>query len=116
VGTSYLYNTEGTVSSETKTISGTSYTTGYTYDRQGNMLSVTHPNNTATAYLYNTQGLVDEITQDGSLLVEFDYGPHGKITNQDHINGVDTVYDLNQRKSTNMMICIGLYLRHQQQH
>ena len=56
VSTSYQYDARGRITSENKTIAGTSYTTNYTYDRAGNILTLTYPDNSVTTYTYNSAG------------------------------------------------------------
>jgi YD repeat-containing protein len=55
--TTKTYDSLGNLASETKTIGGVNYATSYTYDRQGNQLTITNPDNSAVYYSYGTAGL-----------------------------------------------------------
>lgn len=91
------YDALGRVISTTKTIDGTGYTTSYSYDRQGNQLEITSPDNSKVKYTYSAGGQLETIqrkeTTDGSytnVVTDFDYGPHGKTTYQANQNGTQT--------------------------
>lgn len=93
---SYAYDALGNVASETRTISGISYVTAYTYDRQGNMLAITYPDSAETKYSFNGAGLLERIErkENGgaftSVVSNFDYGPTDQPTVQAYPNGVTT--------------------------
>jgi len=100
--TDYLYNPLGGLKQEAKTISSTSYQTDYNYDRQGNLLEVTNPDNSKIKYAYNQGGQLETIKRkeatDGSfvnVVSDLDYGPHGQVTYQAYANGPVTsnIYD-----------------------
>ena len=55
------YDALGSVAREVKTISGAPYQTDYTYDRQGNQLTITNPDSSQVKYLYNTAGQLEGI-------------------------------------------------------
>src|SRR5438067_1618218 len=50
----------GLLKQETKTISGTSHTTSYAYDRQGNTASTTYPDSSVVNYIYNDAGQLNK--------------------------------------------------------
>jgi RHS repeat-associated protein len=85
------------------TSASTSFLTTFAYDRQGNMTGLTYPDNAQTAYSYNSAGLLEAVSHKESggatstLLQDIDYGPHGKVTFQDFLNGVvsTSTYDAN---------------------
>ena len=95
--TTKTYDPLGNLASETKTIDGTNYATSYTYDRQGNQLTVTNPDNSVVQYVYGTGGLVTSVQEEESggsfttLVSSIDYSPMDKITMQTDANGVTTV-------------------------
>ena len=82
------------MASETKTISGASYPTSYTYDREGNVLTITNPDNSVIQYTYGTGGLVTNVQEKESggsfsyIVTSFDYSPMDKIVTQVDENGV----------------------------
>ena len=95
--TTKTYDPEGNLASETKNINGTNYTTGYTYDRQGNELTITNPDNSIVQYTYGTGGLVTLVQEEepsstfATLVSSIDYSPMDKITTETDANGVTTV-------------------------
>ncbi len=91
------YDPLGNLASETKTINGTNYTTSYTYDRQGNQVTVTNPDGSELNMRMAPAGLVTSIQEKESggswnyVVSSFDYSPMDKITTQTDPNGVTTV-------------------------
>ncbi len=88
------YNGLGQVIGETKTIATSSFTTSYTYDRQGNQLSITNPNNAKVTYTYNLAGLPETVTYlangggTTNIVTNFDYSPTDQPTVIAYANGV----------------------------
>jgi len=114
--TAYEYSPIGQVSRETKTITGASFQTSYTYDRQGNILTITNPDSSQVQYTYNSTGLVDTVQRKESsdsgfvsVVTRIDYGPHGKATTIAYANGTTTtntyddtkLYRLSAKVTTN---------------
>jgi RHS repeat-associated protein len=97
VNTANLYNPLGGLKQETKTIASTNYVTAYTYDRQGNQLVITSPDNSEIKYTYNTAGQLETVQRKESggsytdVVTDFDYSPHGQVTNTYYANGATTV-------------------------
>jgi RHS repeat-associated protein len=91
------YDPGGNLASETKTINGTNYGTSYTYDRQGNQLTITNPDGSAVAYTYGTGGLVTNVQEKESgggfanIVSSIDYSPTDKVATQTDANGAATV-------------------------
>jgi RHS repeat-associated protein len=103
--TSFEYNALGLVEDETRTIDSTSYITTYDYDRQGNITTMTYPDNAQVKYTYNTAGLVETVQHKEesdpsftTIVTDLDYGPHGKVTFQSNYNSTETTntYDSTQ--------------------
>lgn len=98
VSSSYEYNTQGQVSSEVKTISGTAYTTAYVYDRLGRVTQQTEPNGAISFYTFNQQGLVESIDlqQPGltraPLLLNKDYSASGQPLLATYANGISSAF------------------------
>jgi len=91
---SYQYNALGLVTNEAKTISGVVYNTQYSYDRQGNIVTLTNPDNSQVKYGFNSAGQVETIQRKENtdanfvnVVTDFDYGPHGVLTFQANHNG-----------------------------
>jgi YD repeat-containing protein len=99
--TSESYNALGQLTQESKTIASTTYVTGYTYDRQGNQLVVTNPDNSQVQYTYNTAGLPESVSEKepgGSfttIISDFDYAPTDQVSQETYANGmvVKDIYD-----------------------
>ena len=84
----------GNIKKETKTIDSVNYITEYTYDRLANQLTIKNPDNSEVKYNYNAGGQLETLQRkestDGAFInvvTDFDYGPHGKVTNQTNVNG-----------------------------
>lgn len=97
------YNSLGLIKRDTKTINSTNYISEYTYDRQGNQITLKNPDNSEVKNNYNTAGQLETVQRkestDGSyinVVTDFDYGPHGKITYQAYTNGsaTNSTYDV----------------------
>ena len=91
------YNPLGGLKSETKTISSTGYTTAYTYDRQGNQLTMTNPDSSIVKYEYDSGGLLEKVsTKEASagsftyIVSNFDYSPMEQPTTVAYTNGMNT--------------------------
>jgi RHS repeat-associated protein len=114
VASVYTHNPNGAVASEAKTISSTTYTTSYTYDRQGNILTLTYPDLSQAKYLYSTAGYLNKIRrkENGGSFVDvvtsFNYAPTGEVKVTNFANGVSTIntydatklYRLTNKKAT----------------
>ena len=95
------YDPLGNLASETKTINGTAYATSYTYDRQGNQLTITNPDNSVIEYTYGTGGLVNEVLQKPSggsftaVVNNLDYSPTDQPAVIAYANGVNATNTYN---------------------
>jgi RHS repeat-associated protein len=101
---SYTYTPQGQPKTETKVVSGTTYTSTYDYDWAGNRIAATYPNASVVSYTYNKAGLVESIsvkkpgaTSSTPVVLDFDYSPTGQVTFQKNSNNTETinVYDQN---------------------
>jgi RHS repeat-associated protein len=91
------YTPVGRLKSEAKTLDGTTYTTSYDYDRQGNQISITYPDNSQVKYIYNTAGLLNQVQRKEStdpnltdVVTNFDYSPTEQPTTISYANGAIT--------------------------
>ncbi|MCI0597691.1 DNRLRE domain-containing protein, partial [Candidatus Parcubacteria bacterium] len=116
--TTYAYKPNGLPSTETRIIGGASYTTQYAYDRAGNPLEITYPDNSTVRYSYNASGNVETLEQKESggtyesVVADLDYGPHALLTYQENANCtfLKNVYDplklyRLQRKTVDRLEC-----------
>jgi RHS repeat-associated protein len=101
VVTNETYNDLGQLAQESKTIASSTYTTSYTYDHQGNELTVTNPDGSEIQYTYNTAGLPASVSEEepgGSfttIISSFSYSPMGQVSEEDYANGMvaKNIYD-----------------------
>lgn len=91
------YNALGQLTRDTKTMSATAYPTDYTYDWQGNQLTITNPDSSIVKYVYNPAGQLEQVQRkeaaDGAftnVVTNFDYGSAGGVVSQVDANGVTT--------------------------
>jgi RHS repeat-associated protein len=118
--TAYTYNHTGQVATETKTIHSKSFTNSSTYDRLGNISSLTDPLGNKTSYVYNNAGLIDvtlythSITPATSTIATFNYSPPGQVTQAVFENGMTVVntydvahmYRLSNKNATSSSVAI----------
>jgi RHS repeat-associated protein len=96
VNSSYIYSPTGQVATESRVIGGTAYTTSYTYDRQGNKLTITYPDSSMVQYAYNNGGLLETVSQKESggayspVITNIDYSPMNQPTFLAYQNGLTT--------------------------
>jgi RHS repeat-associated protein len=114
-GVVYSYNLLGQMTQEVKTIDGVSYTTGFSYDRQGRKKSMTYPDGKQVVYQLDASGTLDKVVYDGTEVVKrLDYHQAGHIKRADYGNGLsmmntfDNVYRLDTRK---VQLTTGLVVR-----
>ncbi len=115
-GNSYTYDAVGNIASDQETINSNVYLTSYTFDRQGNTLTITSPDNAVVRYTFNTAGLLEKIDRkesSGSLtdvVSNFDYSPLDQVATQVYSNGAVTTntYDAaNLYRLTNKTTTVG---------
>lgn len=58
----YAYNPKGRVTSDTRTINGVAYTTGYRYDSSGRLDHLTYPSGRTVDYSFDTLGRISAVT------------------------------------------------------
>jgi RHS repeat-associated protein len=98
---SKTYNRLGQLAQESKTISSSTYATSYTYDRQGNQLTITNPDGSVTTYTYNSAGLVETVSEQESgasstvIISDIDYSPLDQVYTQTYASGMvaKNIYD-----------------------
>lgn len=106
----YTYYLNGTIKSESVVIASASaaiqpLVTSYTYDRAGNIVTVTNPDNSQVKNTYNPLGKIETVQQKEStdssfknVVTNFDYNELGQEKLRVNANGVTTTntYDPNQ--------------------
>ena len=103
--TTLTYNALGLIATSTKTISGTAYATGFTYDRQGNTSLLSYPNAAQTRYTYNTAGLLEKVEHKGNgepsfatIINKVDYSPTEAVSFKQFGNAVESTYTYDATK------------------
>src|SRR5690606_10247988 len=92
--TAYEYNDLGQLTDVTETRGGLTFTTAYTYDLAGNVLTITLDSGRVITYSRNANGLVSGVsgTVSGSGTVQFssavNYRPFGPVSGMTYGNGL----------------------------
>jgi RHS repeat-associated protein len=104
----FTYDAYGNRISETRTIGGNNYTTGYGYDLAGNVTRVTYPSGLIVSYARDSLGQVSGVTVQANAAAtpvpvasNISYLPFGPMQNVTLGNGVQVAraYDLDYRLS-----------------
>ena len=97
------YDHQGNVSRESKTIGGAPYQSVYARDFQGNKVSITNPDGSATSYQQNIAGRVDTVAfqEAGApspvqVVLDISYGPAGEPALEVYANGTSAVWIYDQ--------------------
>lgn len=104
--TSYSYNTLGQMTAMVRTINGQSYSTGYTYDLAGEMLSTTYPSGRTVNYSRDAAARVTDVALNGDIsadiLADVSYLPFGPMDGARFGDGHDLslTYDSSYRATT----------------
>ena len=99
------YNPLGLLKTESKIINSNTYLTAYDYDRQGNQILITNPDNSQIKNIYNSAGILNQTQRKEftdlnftSVVDNFDYSPTGQITTQNYANGAFTINNYDAQK------------------
>jgi len=91
VTTTYTYTPTKNVATETKTIDGINYVTSFAYDYQGNITSITYPDNTQVLYGFTTAGNLKTVKKGTTNVINnIDYAPTGSVSKMEYANGTIT--------------------------
>ena len=99
--TQNAYDILGRITYATTTIAGTGYTTGSTYDRQGNIYDLTYPNGSQVSYTYNLAGQLSSVQTKPSggswatIASSLTYAPQGVVTSALFGNGASSTWTFN---------------------
>jgi RHS repeat-associated protein len=98
----YSYKFTGLLSQEAKNISGVTYTTSYSYDKNGNMTSLTYPKGRVLSYFYDNADRVDSLRgvfnqTTTRYITSMNYAPYGGPTSFTYGNGITTTIKYNYR-------------------
>jgi YD repeat-containing protein len=90
--TAYGYDVHGRVTSDTRTIGGVQYTTGYHYDGSGRLVGMTYPSGRTVAYTLDALGRVSQLDttkndQSQNVLSGVAYQPFGAVKSFTFGNG-----------------------------
>lgn len=91
------YNALGQLIEEFKVIEGSKFKTEYSFDRQGNLVTITNPDSSVFQYLYNTAGSVNQIQRKEKgdtfftdVITSIMYNPLAQPNVIDYANGAVT--------------------------
>jgi RHS repeat-associated protein len=100
----FVYDAQGRLTGDTRTIAGETYALGYAYDDNGEVVSVTYPSGHVITFTRDPEGLVtDVVGQEAPLdptfniLTDITYLPFGPVEHLTFGNGLSlrNSYDLN---------------------
>ncbi|MCR4408546.1 MAG: PKD domain-containing protein [Anaerolineae bacterium] len=90
--TEYTSDVQGRLLTETRTIDGVAYTTGFTYDPMDRVRTMTYPDGEVVTYTYNEQGLLESMAGQDAYVGNLDYNALGQPTRLELGNGLATTY------------------------
>jgi len=97
----FIYDTLGRLTTEQRTLDGTTYTIQRAYDLLGRLTSLTYPDNAVATYTYNDQGGIETISLQStvggpqSIVQNVEYNAAGQILKLAYGNGLITDYTYN---------------------
>jgi RHS repeat-associated protein len=92
----YTYDYNGNIKSENKTINGSSFLTSYTYNRGGDIVTLTYPDSAVVQYSYISDGLLSSVNRmesGGSFVAVINsvtYSPDLRLATIHYTNAVTT--------------------------
>jgi RHS repeat-associated protein len=86
--TSYEYTAKGQIKKETKTISSVQYVTQYTYDQNGNLMTMAYPSGRVITYNYSNDHAVSVLNNAVTLATNVNYKPFGGLSSITYGNGI----------------------------
>ncbi len=101
--TAYTYTAKGQIATQIATIDGYTFTTQYTYDQNGNINTITHPDNRVVTYTYSDNKPIDVTTTyggiTGNIATGISYKPFGSAEAFTYGNGITRtiIYDTQYR-------------------
>jgi len=98
--TTYTYDALGRMTSQTETIGGKSYTMGYTYDGDGNVVSMTYPDKTSMTMSYD---FLDRLTTLGNLAT-ITYTLDNQVSTVKYADGQTQTYSYNSRDEPSQIL------------
>lgn len=113
--TDYTYDRRGLLRSEIRTIGTNSYPTSYSYDANGNRVSLTSPSGRTTTYTFDFADRAITASNNGTSLVSAAaYLPFGPLTSMTLANGttVTRTYDMRYRLTQNRLDAGGALARY----
>jgi RHS repeat-associated protein len=104
----YDYDKMGRLIMETRRINALNYRTGYTYDLNGNVATITYPGGRQITYSYNQLNKVSSVTETylgvtRPLTDNITYLPYGDITSITYGNGITTTKTYDNRHRLNSL-------------
>lgn len=81
----------------TKTITPDQGETIHAYDKRGNRITQTNPNNNSTSYSYDQAGRLIKVTQPGGGTISYSYDRRNNLTSVTDANTITTSYDYDKQ-------------------
>ncbi|MBI5099136.1 MAG: hypothetical protein HZB30_07835 [Nitrospirae bacterium] len=97
---SYTYDSANRLTRKNETISGTNYSTDYSYDDNDNITSIYYPSDLHITYAYNSNNEVSSVSGFGGSVTSFSYNLAGMPTSFNYSNGKGTSISYNSRYFT----------------
>jgi RHS repeat-associated protein len=96
--TNFTYDGNGNMLTRTVTAGGQTRTVSYTYNAQGQALTMTDPNGNVTAYAYDAHGNLSSVTNALGQVTKFtSYDAAGRLLSMSDPNGLVTTYTYDPR-------------------
>src|SRR5262249_46631939 len=97
--TTFEYDLDNRLTKQTFDPSGLNLQTTLAYDKEGNVVNKTDPNNHATASQYDLENRISKVTNPLSQFITYQYDNVGNLIKATNANGftVTTVWDKNNR-------------------
>jgi YD repeat-containing protein len=97
---SYTYDPVNRLTRKNETISGTTYSTDYSYDGNDNLTDIYYPTDLHVTYTYNSNNEVSSVIGFGGSVTSFTYNLAGLPTSFNYSNGKNTGINYNSRYFT----------------
>ncbi|WP_298269791.1 choice-of-anchor D domain-containing protein [Geobacter sp.] len=96
----YTYDSANRQTQKSETIGSRSYTTGYSYDGNDNITTITYPSGRTITYGYNGNNQVTSVTGFGGSVTSISYNTAGLPTSLTLSNGISSSFGYNSRNLT----------------
>ena len=95
--TTYEYTLKGQIRKETKVIDGTTYTTEYGYDKNGNITGMKYPSGRIITYSYANDKVSQILNNGAAIASTISYKPFGGLATLTYGNGIQQTTNYDQQ-------------------